>query len=233
MNIRHLIVAASLLFSSVGWASHSPVQLSPAPVDRFDMDSIKRGAKFFAANCMSCHTLVYLKYDKVAKEAGITLDKMPVNVANWPNGVTPPDLSLEKEIRGLDWIYTYLHSFYQDASRPTGSNNILVPGSAMPNILSGYQGQQILVAHPDLGVVGDTVHWFNRVKLVQAGSMTPDQFDAAMADVVNFLGYAAEPYYIEQHRMGWWILGFLSIFFVFIYALKKEYWRDVKKRRDE
>ena len=33
-------------------------------------------------------------------------------------GNTPPDLTLEAGLRGPDWIYTYLKSFYIDDSRP-------------------------------------------------------------------------------------------------------------------
>src|SRR5882672_3891306 len=80
------------------------IALDKAPIDRSDMESVKRGAKFFANNCMSCHTLIYLRYDKLAQEQGITYEKMPVNVKNWPNGVTPPDLSLEADARSVDWI---------------------------------------------------------------------------------------------------------------------------------
>ena len=80
--------------------------------------------------------MIYLRYDKIAQEAGITYEKMPINVKTWPYGVTPPDLSLEADVRGVDWIYTYLHSFYQDSSRPTGVNNLLVPNTAMPDIVA-------------------------------------------------------------------------------------------------
>ena len=118
--------------------------LAKAPIDRSDMESIKRGAKFFATNCMTCHTLVYLRYNQLAQEAGITYDKMPINVKTWPYGIKPPDLSLETDVHGVNWVYTYLHSFYQDPSRPTGVNNLLVPNSAMPAILAPYQRNQSL-----------------------------------------------------------------------------------------
>ena len=230
-----LMIVFSTVFSTHGWAESegsSGLVLAQAPIDRSDMDSIKRGAKFFAANCMSCHTMVYLRYDKVAKEAGITYDKMPINVKTWPYGVTPPDLSLEASIRGVDWIYTYLHSFYQDPARPTGANNLLVPDTAMPAILSPYQGPQILApGKAEPGILLHDVEWYNLLVSTQPGTLSPEEFDATTADLVNFLGYAAEPYRIEQHRIGWWVLGFLAILFVLTYCLKKEYWKDVKKHK--
>ncbi|HVE43574.1 MAG TPA: cytochrome c1 [Gammaproteobacteria bacterium] len=232
---RYLFVFL-FLFSVSAWAQDPPegLQLAKAPIDRSDMESIKRGAKFVATTCLACHTLVYLRYDKLSQDAGITYEKMPVNVTVWPLGVKPPDLSLEANVRGVDWIYTYLHSFYQDSSRPTGMNNLLVPGTAMSGILAPYQGDQVLVEHPMYDLLGH-VEWYDLLELKKQGSMTPEQFDAMTADVVNYLAYASEPYRAEQHKIGWWVLGFLLIFTVFAYFLKKEYWKDVKKyqwRRD-
>ena len=145
------IIAIILCFYIVNASAAEAVPglvLEQAPIRQFDMDSIKRGAQFFKTNCLSCHTMVYLRYDPVAKEAGITYDKMPINVKDWPYGVKPPDLSLEADVRGIDWIWTYLHSFYKDPSRPTGVNNLLVPNTAMPNMVGPYQGEQELVHKP-------------------------------------------------------------------------------------
>jgi ubiquinol-cytochrome c reductase cytochrome c1 subunit len=232
MMMRYIIAIFLIIFSTQVWAEEESngLILAKAPIDRSDMASIKRGAKFFASTCMSCHTMIYLRYDKVAQEAGITYDKMPINVKTWPYGVTPPDMSLEASVRGVDWIYTYLHSFYVDSTRPTGRNNLLVNNTAMPAILAPYQGDQVLLKEkPDSGIIFHDVEWFDLLKLEKEGSMTPDEFDAATADLVNFLAYAAEPYHNAQHRLGYWVLGFLVVLFVLAYMLKKEYWKDIKK----
>ena len=233
--MRYILAILLIMFSAPMWAegsSSDELVLTKAPINQFDMESIKRGAKFFATNCMSCHTLVYLRYNKIAEDAGITYDKMPINVKTWPFGVKPPDLSLEADIRGVDWIYTYLHSFYQDSVRPTGVNNLLVNNTAMPDIVAPYQGQQILAKDPEANA--DYLHkieWYDMVTLDKQGTMSPEQFDATIADVVDFLAYAAEPYHAEQEKIGWWVLGFLCILFVLMYLLKREYWKDVKKRK--
>lgn len=229
--IRYILVILAL-FSTQLWAEDTieGLQQAHAPIDRSNMESVQRGAKFFSTTCMSCHTLIYLRYDKVAKDAGITLDKMPINVKTWPYGVAPPDLSLEANVRGVNWIYTYLHSFYQDKSQPSGYNNLLFPNTAMPNIVAPFQGDQVLVKNP----MPDLLHhyqWYDLVELVREGTMTPEQFDATIADLVNFLAYAAEPYYEEQRIIGFWVLGFLVILFIMMVALKREYWKDVKKNK--
>lgn len=234
--MRNLFAICLILFSTAIWAEGSiypGLQLAEAPIKRADMESVKRGAKFFATTCMSCHTMKYLQYDKIAQEAGITLDKMPLNVKTWPYGVTPPDLSLEADIRGVDWIYTYLHSFYKDTARPTGANNLLVPNTAMPGIVSAFQGEQLLRSgNITSGIIYSNLQWYDVLVLTKQGSMTPEQFDATMADLVNFLAYAAQPFHNEQQTIGWWVLGFLVILFVMMYILKQEYWKDVKKRRE-
>ncbi len=229
--MRYLFAFLLLLISFSLHAQEQTVQglqLAAAPLQQDNIASIKRGAKFFATNCMSCHTLIYLRYNKIANEAGITYEKMPINVKTWPYGVTPPDLSLEATIRGVDWIYTYLHSFYQDSKRPTGVNNLLVPNTAMPDIVAPYQGEQVLVLDPMADLLHQ-VEWYDLIKLTKQGNMTPEEFDATIGDLVNFLDYAAQPYQAEQHKIGWWVLGFLGIMFVFMYLLKREYWKDVKR----
>ena len=57
-------------------------------------------------------------------------------------GNTPPDLTLEAGLRGPDWIYTYLKSFYVDESRPLGVNNMVYENVGMPNVLFNMQGEQ-------------------------------------------------------------------------------------------
>lgn len=203
------------------------LQLATAPINQTDMDSIKRGAKIFAGNCMSCHTLGYLRYDKIAKEAGIDPKQKPISI----NGVTPPDLSLEADARGVDWIYTYLQSFYKDAKSPSGVNNLIFPGTAMPAILAPYQGEQVLVENPTRDLFHQ-VQWYDLVKPIKQGTMQPADFDAMVTDLVTFLAYASQPFYAEQHQIGYWVLGFLVILFVLMYLLKKEYWKDVKKHKE-
>lgn len=224
----------SALLAAPSWAlaeGEATIALSPATIHSSDMEAVKRGAKFFAANCMSCHTMVYLRYDKLAQAQGVSYDKMPVNVKNWPNGITPPDLSLEADVRGVDWIYTYLHSFYQDNTRPNGVNNLLVLNTAMPGIISAFQGTQIRIEGAAPSAIYHDTHWFDLLVLQKQGSMTPDQFDEAITDLVTFFDYAAHPYQEDQRWIGWWVLGFLFIFFILAYYLKKEYWKDIKKKR--
>ena len=236
-RVRQMVAVLFVLlcFSSSLFAEGEAVEglvLAKAPIDRRDLESVKRGAKFFAGTCMACHTMVYMRYNQLAQDAGVIYDKMPINVKSWPNNVVPPDLSLEASVRGVDWIYTYLHSFYKDPKQPSGVNNLIFPNTAMPDILAPYQGEQVLVEHPMHDLLGH-VEWYDMVQLVQQGSMKPEAFDQLTADITNFLAYASEPFYISQHDIGFWVIGFLVILFVLMYFLKREYWKDVKRHKEE
>jgi ubiquinol-cytochrome c reductase cytochrome c1 subunit len=220
-----------LLLTNVAYAEEIAIELAKAPVNIYDTASIKRGAKYFSTICIACHTLIYLRYDKIAADAGITLEKMPINVKTWPNNVKPPDLSLEADVRGVDWIYTYLHSFYVDPKRPTGTNNLVHPDTAMLNMVGAFQGVQVLapVQKKTDKLYDKKLQWYDVLELQKQGSMTPAEFDQAMTDVVNFLQYAANPFQVEQERLGKWVLGFLFILIILTYLLKREYWKEVKK----
>ena len=222
-------------FSSTVFAEEIIIALDKAPIERNDINSIKRGAKFFATTCIACHTLIYLRYDKLAINAGITYERMPVNIKVWPFGIKPPDLSLEANVRGLDWIYTYLHSFYLDPARPTGFNNLLFLNTVMPGILTPLQGQQIRIPEnqpiENIYRYSHASQWYDLLLLQKQGAMTPQQFDALVTDIVNFLAYAAEPYHQQQTHLGKWVIGFLFILFVLAYLLKQSYWQDIKRKK--
>lgn len=218
-----------LFFFNIAFADE--IALERAPINIRDTASIKRGAKFFASICITCHTMIYMRYNQLAQDAGVRYDRMPINIKKWPNDVKPPDLTLEVSRRGVDWIYTYLHSFYMDPTRPTGTNNLLVPDTAMPGIIMAYQGQQVLVPKHDIGteLYSPEYQWYDLVELKTKGSMSPEQFDATMTDLVNFLAYASEPYKVEQENIGVWVILFLIVLFVLMYLLKRSYWSEIKK----
>jgi len=159
-------------------------------------------------------------------------NSMPKEDAKKWFGVAPPDLTLIARVRGVDWLYTYLLSFYKDESRPWGANNLLYEDVAMPNVLLPLQGvlepeyrKQIMEEN---GKVAE-VEYIARLQLVEEGSMHHLEFKAAVRDIVNFLAYVAEPAKFQRQRIGVWVMLFMFPFFGLTYLLKKEYWRDVEK----
>ncbi len=53
------------------------------------------------------------------------------------------------------------------------------------------------------------------------------EYQAFAADLVNFLDFVAEPYKNKRISLGIVVLLYLGLLFVFVYALKRSYWKDV------
>ena len=95
----------------------------------------------------------------------------------------------------------------------------------MPHVLWELQGWQKVVYKE--GTENSAKPAIERLELAQPGQMTPEQFDRAMLDLVNFLTYVSEPAQLQRKQVGIWVLLFLELLFVVTFFLKKDYWRDV------
>jgi len=165
---------------------------------------------------------------------------MPTELAKKWFGAPPPDLTLVARARSPEWVYTYLRNFYKDDSpaRAYGVNNRVFPDVAMPHVLLGLQGLPECAPGPVLasngGIKRDPLSGEDmleapcgRLAVNEPGSMTTEEFDAAIFDLTNFLTYVAEPMKLERQRIGIYVLLFLAFFGVFAYLLNREYWKDV------
>lgn len=220
--------------------------LDRAPIDLSNQASLQRGAALFVNYCMGCHSAEYQRYNRMARDIGLTDEQVKENLIftgakvgdtmqnamskedakRW-FGAAPPDLTVIARARGVDYLYTYLRTFYLDESRPYGVNNAAFPAVGMPHVLWQLQGWQKPIYETVEDASGEDKQVIEGFEIVTPGAMSPSQFDSAMADVVNFMAYIAEPIQLERKRLGWWVLGFLVICFAVFYPLKKEYWKDV------
>jgi ubiquinol-cytochrome c reductase cytochrome b subunit len=153
-------------------------------------------------------------------------------------GATPPDLTLVSRARQPEWLYTYLRTFYRDDSRPYGVNNKVFKDVGMPHVMLELQGMQECAMGPvkahNGGVKRDPLTGEDvleghcgQFNVTEEGSMSTEEFDAAIYDLVNFLAYSAEPMAVERQRIGIFVLLFIALFFVFAWLLNREYWKDV------
>ncbi len=211
-----------------------------------DKVSLQNGARLFVNYCMSCHSAQYMRYNRMAADLKIPEHLVEENMIftggkigdamtttmtreageSW-FGVAPPDLSLIGKLRGPDWLYGYLTSFYWDESTATGWNNRRFPNVAMPHALYELQGIQKAVFTTQTDHDGNSQEVFDGFTLVTAGKMDADEFDHAMRDLTNFLYYMAEPARMVRIKYGMWTMLFLAILGTLAFMLKKEYWRDV------
>ena len=117
-------------------------------------------------------------------------------------------------------FYTYLRSFYVDESRPFGVNNTVFPEVGMPHVLQPLQGTPTRTYEEQM-VDGEMVKRYVGIKSDGTGAMSPDEYDQAVADIVNFLEYTGEPSKLESHKIGKWVLIFIAVLFVFVTYLRK------------
>lgn len=245
MNIKNLI-AAVLMVPAMAFAAGDSVHLDKAPNLQGNNAALQNGAKLFVNYCQNCHGASFIRYEKlmdiglseqqIKDNLMFTGDKIgdTMRVAARPDeqkkwfGVVPPDLTLEARARssadgsGADWIYTYLRSFYKDDLRPTGWNNVVFPNVGMPHVLWQLQGVQILeVTKDDKGVEQ------KKLVLAEPGQLTPEQYDKQIADLTAFIVWMGEPGAGTRKAIGVGVLLFLAVLFVFAYALKKNYWKDI------
>ncbi len=238
-----LALAFSLIVGSASVQASEEGGLPPAGTNVQDQASLQRGAKLFFNYCVGCHSLKYMRYERIAGDLGLTeaevmenlnftgakfgetvVSHMPADLAAKWFGKAPPDLSLEVRAKGADWVNAYLNSFYLDPSRPVGWNNTVFPNASMPFPLWELQGLQTpVMAEVKPGEDAKV----EKLVLSQPGKMTPAQFQQASRDLTTFLEYASEPAALERHHYGIWVLLFLAFFTLLAYVLKKEYWKDV------
>jgi ubiquinol-cytochrome c reductase cytochrome c1 subunit len=246
--IKPLLTAILLLPLAVHAAADPLVPLQQANVDLRNQASLQRGAGLFVNNCMGCHSIQYMRWDRVAEDIGISTELLqsylqvtgerpgdmmgiampPRDAAEW-FGLAPPDLTLVTRSRGThtrpgtDWVYTFLLSFHVDESRPLGVNNLVFPEVGMPHALWEQQGLQRAVFREDAR--GRQV--FEGFEQITEGTMTPAEYRRAARDITAFLAYVAEPVRLERQALGYMSVLFLLILLVLAYLTKREYWKDV------
>jgi len=248
--MKKLILSFVLIFAPLLAFANTEVELQHVKADFSDKESLQRGARNFTNYCMGCHSLKYMRWERLADDlqvphelvqqylnpAGTVLPgydakkigELMTIAANekvqkrW-FGATPPDLTLETRLHGgPDWVYTYLVSFYKDESRPYGFNNTVFKDVGMPNVLADLQGTQECEVHDDHG----TRH-VGECHIAIPGSMSNKEYQQFVYDLVNFLDYAAEPSKAKRLSTGLWVLFYVLIFIIAAVFLNKEYWKDV------
>lgn len=217
------------------------------PLDRFPTEkltqqpALQNGAKLFVNYCLNCHAAAYMRFNRL-RDIGLTDAQIRDNLLlagqkvgdtmkvaldakqakDW-FGTTPPDLTVIARSRagaqgsGADYLYTYLRGFYRDETKATGWNNTVFPSVAMPHVLWQLQGQQVMADHEH-----------GKLELAVKGSMTPQEYDSAVGDLVAYLQWMGEPAQGQRVKLGMFVLGFLLIMTYFAWRLNAAYWKDVK-----
>lgn len=223
-----------------------------APNKTNDLPALQNGAKLFVNYCLNCHSAAFMRFNRL-KDIGLseqqikdnllfTTEKVgetmksaidPRQAKTW-FGANPPDLTVIARSRaaagkgtGADYLYTYMRTFYADDTKPTGWNNLVFPNVGMPHALWELQGKRVPV-YETTTEHGQEVHVFKGWEQVTPGTLSPEQYDQAVGDLVNYLQWMAEPAQNTRVRIGVWVLLFLSVLTFLTWRLNAAYWKDIK-----
>jgi ubiquinol-cytochrome c reductase cytochrome c1 subunit len=251
--MKKWILALMLGFglSSGAIASEGGIAWDKAPYKNNDLPSLQNGAKLFVNYCLNCHSAAFMRYNRL-QDIGLTEQQIkdnllfttqkvgetmkasidPKQAAEWFGG-NPPDLTVIARSRsgaggtGADYLYTYLRTYFRDDSKATGWNNLAYPNIGMPHALWELQGERRPI-FDEKKEHGHDVKIFKGWQQVTPGTMTPLQYDTAVADLVGYLQWMGEPSQGTRVRVGVWVLLFLGVFTIIAWRLNAAFWRDVK-----
>lgn len=252
--MKKLILTVMLAFGVAAGAQAAggeEVHWDKAPSRTNDLPALQNGAKLFVNYCLNCHSAAFMRFNRL-QDIGISEQQIKDNLLTVSDkvgevmkspidpkeakewfGAVPPDLTLIARSRaghggtGADYLYTYMRTFYRDAERPTGWNNLVFPNVGMPHVLWELQGDR----EPQFATEkshGHDIQVFSGWKQVTAGTMTPQQYDQAIGDLVGFLQWMGEPAQNHRVRIGTWVLLFLGVLLVLVWRLNAAFWKNVK-----
>lgn len=246
--MKRLILATILLLPTLAFASTEGPLLEQAHTDLNNKTSLQEGAKLFANYCLGCHSANYMRFERIGKDLGFTEEEVkqslmyttdkigetmkialkPADGITW-FGMAPPDLSVTARSRGVNWLYTYLLTFYLDPKRPWGVNNLMFKDVAMPHVLWERQGWQAPIYETVKDAEGQEHQVLTKLELVDKTNEKErvEKYRQDVLNLVTFLEYMGEPTKLERQRLGMWVLLYLFIFLIVAYLLKREYWKDI------
>ena len=251
-----LSLLLSLGFATGASAAGGGVAWDRFPTTKMnDMGALQSGAQLFVNYCLNCHAASFMRYNRLT-DIGLSEDLIKKNLMfasekvgdtmtvaldpkqgkEWFGG-NPPDLTVIARSRaafgqgsGADYLYTYLRTYYRDATKPTGWNNLAFPNVGMPHVLWELQGQRgaKFVDEKDPHDASKTVHRFAGFEQLTPGKLSPAQYDEAVANLVAYLQWMGEPAQAQRSRIGVWVLIFLALFTLIAWRLNAAFWKDVK-----
>jgi len=253
-NIKHIALGllASLAFVTGAQAASEGIAWDKAPNRTNDLAALQNGAKLFVNYCLNCHSAAFMRYNRL-KDIGLTekqikdnllfnTDKVgetmkasidPKQAKAWFGG-NPPDLTVIARSRsaagkgtGADYLYTYLRTYYRDDTKATGWNNLAFPNVGMPHVLWELQGERQPVFQT-VSSHGHETHVLKGWQQVTPGQMSAREYDSAIADLVGYLQWMAEPAQNTRVRIGVWVLLFLVVFTIIAWRLNASFWKDIR-----
>jgi ubiquinol-cytochrome c reductase cytochrome c1 subunit len=254
MKLLKKLIAVLALVPALAIAIEAGFPLQHAPDRSTDISALQNGAKLFVNYCLNCHAAASMRYNRL-RDIGLTEEQIKNNLLftgdkvgdlmkvslstkdakDW-FGAAPPDLSVIARAKssgagsGADYLYTYMRTFYKDDTRPSGWNNMVFPNVGMSHVLWELQGVRTpkFEEKKDPHDAGKTLHEFVGFEQVKPGKMTALEYDNAVADLVGYLQWMAEPAQNTRKQLGVWVLLFMGVLVVLAWRLNASFWKEVK-----
>lgn len=224
--ILTIAAAAALHFAPAAVQASGGEELVMRHVEmKMDQETLRKGLEVFTDVCMGCHSAKYVTYRNLMDYPEIGLSREAVDDlrgdaalldglktelspedAKESYGKVPPDLSVIARGRhgGGAYIYSLLTGYEHDPNGKIedGHFNVSFPGgrTAMP----------------------DPLAWLDHDE-----DETAD-LEAQALEVSSFLEFIGDPHQNERKRIGFWVMIFLALLTLVLYALKREVWKDIK-----
>jgi ubiquinol-cytochrome c reductase cytochrome c1 subunit len=254
MLIKRILLLLALALAGTAQAAGGGIAWDKFPTEKLtDRAALQEGAKLFVNYCLNCHSASYMRFNRMT-EIGLTTEEIrnnllfttdkvgePMKVSLDPKqakewfGAAPPDLSVIARSRsaagqgsGADYLYTYLRTYYRDESKPTGWNNLAFPNVGMPHVLWELQGERRPVFEKKSEHGHEVEVFTGRWDVAKPGALDAREYDTAVANLVAFVQWMAEPAAKTRVQIGVWVLLFLGVFTVIAWFLNAAYWKDVK-----
>jgi len=222
--ILSLAASALLILPGQTLASEGGNALKHAHIS-MDKETLRRGLEVFTNVCMGCHSAKYVTYRDLMDYPELSLTREEVDAlrgdaalldglrtqlaeadAKEAYGKVPPDLSVIARGRrgGAHYIYSILTGYDHDPAGkiPDGAYNTFFPGNAL--------------------AMPDPLAWLDHDAADTA------ELEKQAQDVASFLEFIGDPHQNQRKAIGVWVLGFLVLLTLVLYALKREVWKDIK-----
>jgi len=188
-----LFIAAVMLSPVVAMASGN-VHLEKAAIDIYDKESLRRGAQAFGDYCYSCHSASFMRFNRIAKDLDMPEDEVR---------------NMLIHTRSKKGAPTKIGDLMKVSMTADYAKNAF--GTAVPDLSLVARARGAGCRHAECSVVttGSASTDLEGFEQIQAGTMSPEEYDAFLTDLTNFMVYLAEPVQVERRSMGWKVLLFL------------------------
>lgn len=205
--------------------------------DYYDKAQIQRGLQIYRQVCSNCHSLNYVSFNALS-DLGYNQQQINYLQKQYNSNYFPAPFKTENEAR-----------FANNGSIPPDLSNIIKQRSKInftnssgadyiTNLLLGYKD-----TNPNNNSSYYNPYFYNNDyinmppplfdNIVEYKDGTPQNTKQYAKDVSAFLYWCANPYLVEQHKMGFTVISFLIILLILLYKLKIEYSKELDRQKNK